>query len=734
MHYPMTDQRLQAHLDFFTRNLGYAFEDGRRAVLDILQAVVTRFPQPVLDDSAAFLLLPLVVRLTQDPSAACRAAVGQLVCLLFKHASLRASQELAGLCIQWSRARERAGNRRAAFQVLGLAVEGRPDAFLSDSTLLREVLQSAAAELAHAAVAVAQAQARLRPLGESGAKGSVLEVCLPDDASGEGAEDAEADRRALARAASRRALAIERGDDDMIGPRDDGDDEEEGFAGGVGDVKVANASDVTGERQTNSVVSAPTRGIAGGGVAVFGAPLSAKTVHETVAFAKEGGASTEVGLAWEPAYFALVALEKIWRSTQLVQAAEEILSGPASAASPTSPSSSSSSSVSKPATESLYAGAPLGWRPLAPVNADSSNVILAASELLLFPMAWVRLAAARLLGLFLSRRDVAAIDAPAAFLASGRVLSALGLRMCNQLTSRHLGTRLAEQAAKNLTFVTLALSAIVPASQRNAISASVAQGHAVDIANAADAARADEIPRTNACADSSSRIPTSDEVNASAGDGKARALFDIGKRASNVTGANTAAAAGDDKIDSADDGADEFADDDTDEGDGRAKHDPVFSIIARACSIARFPVLGQDGDTARSAVLLFLSSVAQRLPSGELLRYLAPITRLILRLSTDGADSGAAPSAATASLAAEALTLFQKVAGPQAVLGALNAERARVAAVRLGRRRARATLAVTDPEAAAAEKQRRNQSKARGKKRRVEEVMLAKGSKRERRE
>jgi U3 small nucleolar RNA-associated protein 20 len=63
----MTEKRLQGHLDFFVRNLAYSLPEGRLAVLDMLHAIVTKFPQPVADGFAEYLLLPLTVRLAGDP-------------------------------------------------------------------------------------------------------------------------------------------------------------------------------------------------------------------------------------------------------------------------------------------------------------------------------------------------------------------------------------------------------------------------------------------------------------------------------------------------------------------------------------------------------------------------------------------------------------------------------------------------------------------------------------------
>lgn len=95
LHYPMTEDRLQQHLRHLLVNMAYEYEEGRLAVracarardavlppwlsrcweqvLDMLHAVLLKFPVPVLDEQTQFILLPLVVR---------RFARGARTCLL----------------------------------------------------------------------------------------------------------------------------------------------------------------------------------------------------------------------------------------------------------------------------------------------------------------------------------------------------------------------------------------------------------------------------------------------------------------------------------------------------------------------------------------------------------------------------------------------------------------------------------------------------------------------------
>nr|CAB3473394.1 unnamed protein product [Digitaria exilis] len=50
LNYPLSEKRLQQHIDFFLANLSYEHPSGREAVLEMLHDILTRFPQRIIDD------------------------------------------------------------------------------------------------------------------------------------------------------------------------------------------------------------------------------------------------------------------------------------------------------------------------------------------------------------------------------------------------------------------------------------------------------------------------------------------------------------------------------------------------------------------------------------------------------------------------------------------------------------------------------------------------------------
>lgn len=158
LHYPMVDKVLTRHLDFFIRNLGYDLEPGRLSVIDILSAIINKFPQPVLDTQASALLLPFAFRLASDPSVTCRAGVSALISQLMKSISQVTAIEMVGLAVQWFNPNGKAGIRKIAAQVLSLIVDARPDLFsqnsLMESGVLRAIASALTSELLSASIEV----------------------------------------------------------------------------------------------------------------------------------------------------------------------------------------------------------------------------------------------------------------------------------------------------------------------------------------------------------------------------------------------------------------------------------------------------------------------------------------------------------------------------------------------------------------------------------------------------
>ncbi|ONM29242.1 ARM repeat superfamily protein [Zea mays] len=66
LNYPLSEKRLQQHIDFFLANLSYEHPSGREAVLEMLHDILTRFPQRIIDEQGQTFFLHLVVALANE--------------------------------------------------------------------------------------------------------------------------------------------------------------------------------------------------------------------------------------------------------------------------------------------------------------------------------------------------------------------------------------------------------------------------------------------------------------------------------------------------------------------------------------------------------------------------------------------------------------------------------------------------------------------------------------------
>jgi len=122
LDYPLGEKRLQRHVSFLVENLEYEYESGRKAVLEVLHRLVTKLPEEILETYFTFIFLPLVARIVNDESAACRKMVGVLLKSLVARANRKQADALVDLVLGWTSSGEKL-RKRAASQVMGLIIE-----------------------------------------------------------------------------------------------------------------------------------------------------------------------------------------------------------------------------------------------------------------------------------------------------------------------------------------------------------------------------------------------------------------------------------------------------------------------------------------------------------------------------------------------------------------------------------------------------------------------------------
>ncbi|KAL3724550.1 hypothetical protein ACJRO7_029686 [Eucalyptus globulus] len=151
LDYHLSEKRLQQHLDFLLSNLRYEHSSGREAVLEMLHAIIVKFPKSVLDEQSQSLFIHLVVSLANDQDNRVRSMTGAAIKLLVARISPHPLHSILEYSLSWY-----LGGKKqlwsAAAQVLGLLVEVMKKGFhkyiSSILPVARSVLQSAISSVA----------------------------------------------------------------------------------------------------------------------------------------------------------------------------------------------------------------------------------------------------------------------------------------------------------------------------------------------------------------------------------------------------------------------------------------------------------------------------------------------------------------------------------------------------------------------------------------------------------
>ncbi|KAF5199197.1 Small subunit processome component 20-like protein [Thalictrum thalictroides] len=122
LEYPRKDNLLQEHLNLLLSNLSYEYSTGREAVLEMLHAIIIKFPKHIVDEHAQTFFVKLVVCLANDQDSKVRSMIGAALKLLIGRTSQSTLNSILEYSLSWyAGANENLWSPAA--QVLGLLVE-----------------------------------------------------------------------------------------------------------------------------------------------------------------------------------------------------------------------------------------------------------------------------------------------------------------------------------------------------------------------------------------------------------------------------------------------------------------------------------------------------------------------------------------------------------------------------------------------------------------------------------
>ncbi|KAL0433004.1 UNVERIFIED_CONTAM: Small subunit processome component 20 [Sesamum latifolium] len=148
--YHLSEKRLQQHLDFLLANLRYEHSTGREAALEMLHAIILKFPRNIIDAQSQTMFVHLVVSLANDDDSKVRSMTAAAIKCLIGHVNTHSLHSILEYSLSWYLG----GNHTlwsAAAQVLGLLVEVMRKSFEKNLSrvlpVLRNILQSALSAL-----------------------------------------------------------------------------------------------------------------------------------------------------------------------------------------------------------------------------------------------------------------------------------------------------------------------------------------------------------------------------------------------------------------------------------------------------------------------------------------------------------------------------------------------------------------------------------------------------------
>ncbi|XP_054807809.1 U3 small nucleolar RNA-associated protein 20 isoform X1 [Prosopis cineraria] len=122
LDYRLAGKRLQQHLDSLLANLRYEYSTGRKSVLEMIHAVIVKFPRSVLDEQSQTLFVHLVACLANDNDNSVRSMSGAAIKELIGSISPNSLNSILEYALSWYLG-EKQQLWGAAAQVLGLLIE-----------------------------------------------------------------------------------------------------------------------------------------------------------------------------------------------------------------------------------------------------------------------------------------------------------------------------------------------------------------------------------------------------------------------------------------------------------------------------------------------------------------------------------------------------------------------------------------------------------------------------------
>ncbi|KAI0667027.1 armadillo-type protein [Trametes maxima] len=123
LDYPQGKGRLKKQMTFFVKNLSYVYESGRKSVMELLGAVISKFEVSLVQEYADLLFVGLVMVIANDDSAKCREMASELIKSLLARLETAQRNVILAHVHSWAVQRAQPQLTRVSTQLYGLIVD-----------------------------------------------------------------------------------------------------------------------------------------------------------------------------------------------------------------------------------------------------------------------------------------------------------------------------------------------------------------------------------------------------------------------------------------------------------------------------------------------------------------------------------------------------------------------------------------------------------------------------------
>lgn len=139
LDYPQGKGRLRNQMTFMAKNLSFVYESGRKSVMELLDAIVSKFDTALVREYADLLFVGLVMVIANDDSAKCREMAAELIKRLLSRLDDDHRRLILSHLHSWASQQSQPQLARVTSQVYGIIVDAlQRDTFPHISVILED--------------------------------------------------------------------------------------------------------------------------------------------------------------------------------------------------------------------------------------------------------------------------------------------------------------------------------------------------------------------------------------------------------------------------------------------------------------------------------------------------------------------------------------------------------------------------------------------------------------------